>query len=248
MKIAIVSDIHGNLAALDAVRRDIARRGVDSVVNLGDSVSGPLLPRETAQFLMAEGWRSIAGNHERQLLTQGPGRWGASDAYAHAQLGTAELAWLAAQAPTHRLSDEVLLCHGTPVNDAHYFLESIDGEAMRAASAAEIDARRGGEGAPVILCGHTHVARSVRTSSGQLLVNPGSVGLPAYDDSHGGYHRIETGSPDARYAIVEETASGWSACLLTVPYDHRSMAALARANHRLEWEYALMTGYMPRGE
>ena len=48
MRIAVVSDIHGNLPALQAVVADIARRGVDSVVNLGDSLSGPLLPRETA--------------------------------------------------------------------------------------------------------------------------------------------------------------------------------------------------------
>jgi predicted phosphodiesterase len=68
MSIAVVSDIHGNLAAIEAVAADIRRRGVDTVVNLGDSLSGPLLPRETAQFLMGQGWTHIAGNHERQLL------------------------------------------------------------------------------------------------------------------------------------------------------------------------------------
>ena len=84
MRIVLVSDIHGNLAALEAVVGDIGRRGVDQTVNLGDSVSGPLLPLETARFLMAAGWATIAGNHERQLLTQGPGPRGASDAYAFA--------------------------------------------------------------------------------------------------------------------------------------------------------------------
>jgi len=52
MRIAVVSDIHGNLPALEAVVCDFTRRGVDAVVNLGDNVSGPLLPLETAQFLM----------------------------------------------------------------------------------------------------------------------------------------------------------------------------------------------------
>jgi predicted phosphodiesterase len=69
MRIAVVSDIHGNLPALEAVVADIARRGVDAVVNLGDSLSGPLLPLETAQFLMAQSWTHLAGNHERQVLT-----------------------------------------------------------------------------------------------------------------------------------------------------------------------------------
>ena len=52
MRIALVSDIHGNLAALEAVAADICRRGADQVVNLGDNLSGPLLPCETAQWLI----------------------------------------------------------------------------------------------------------------------------------------------------------------------------------------------------
>ena len=60
MKLAFVSDIHGNLPAIEAVKKDILRRGVDQVVNLGDSLSGPLLPLETAQFLIAEGWYCLA--------------------------------------------------------------------------------------------------------------------------------------------------------------------------------------------
>lgn len=77
MRVAILADIHGNLPALEAVVRDLSRHGIDAVVNLGDSVSGPLLPLETAQYLMAQDWLNLAGNHERQLLTQGAGQWGA---------------------------------------------------------------------------------------------------------------------------------------------------------------------------
>ncbi len=57
-------------------------------------------------------------------------------------------------------------------------------------------------------------------------------------------HVNQTGSPDARYAIAEELNSGWIVSLLSVPYDHRSMARLARVRGRLEWEHALLTGYM----
>ncbi|RYF56832.1 MAG: metallophosphatase family protein, partial [Comamonadaceae bacterium] len=109
MRIALVSDIHGNLTALEAVAADIRRRGADQVVNLGDNLSGPLLPRETAQWLMASGWLSLAGNHERQVLELRPGRGGPSDQYAHAQLTEPEFAWLRTLKPWHRLSDDVYL-------------------------------------------------------------------------------------------------------------------------------------------
>ncbi len=251
MRIAVVSDIHGNLPALEAVVKDMQRRGVDAVVNLGDSVSGPLLPLETAQFLIShkDDWVHLAGNHERQLLTLGPGRRGASDEFAHSRLGAAELEWLASLSPSARYSPEVLLCHGTPGSDCEYFLETVEPTHVRAATQAEISARLGtGVDAELVLCGHTHVSRAVRAETGQLIVNPGSVGLQAYDDLHPYPHVIENGSPDARYAIVErqEGRGGeWSVALLAVPYAHcAEMAALARSRQREEWAAALVSGYI----
>lgn len=65
MRIAVVSDIHGNLDALEAVMADLRGRAIDRVVNLGDSLAGPLLPKETAQFFMArQDWIHLAGNHD----------------------------------------------------------------------------------------------------------------------------------------------------------------------------------------
>ncbi|WP_342663747.1 metallophosphoesterase family protein [Ottowia thiooxydans] len=169
MRIAIVSDIHGNLPALEAVVKDIGRRGVDFVVNLGDSLSGPLMPLETAQFLMGQDWVHLAGNHERQLLTLASGQRGASDEYAHSRLGAKEFEWLASLRPCLRFSPEVVLCHGTPTSDFEYFLETVEPERFRAATMPEIDARLGEVNAELIACGHTHVPRVVRASSGQLI-------------------------------------------------------------------------------
>lgn len=246
MRIAVLSDIHGNLLALEAVVRSLRAKGVDGVVNLGDSLSGPLLPLETARFLMAEGWPAIAGNHERQLLTHGPGQWGASDAYTHAQLGAAELAWLAAQPPSRAVEAELFLCHGTPASDLDPMLETFEPTWCRPASAREVEARMGDSGAPVVLCGHTHLPRAVRTRSGQLVVNPGSVGLPAwaYEGDGGTSINVETGSPDARYALLERRDGRWIAALVAVPYDHEAMADLAAARNRPDWENALRTGYL----
>jgi len=241
MRIAVVSDIHGNLPALEAVLRDLRDRAVDAVVNLGDSLSGPLMALETAQFLMAQAWPTLAGNHERQMLRPGP--WSPSDGCALAQLGDLERAWMAALPATARFQD-LFLCHGTPVSDLEDFLETVEPGGVRPATGPEIAARLGPEAAPVVLCGHTHVPRAVRTASGQLIVNPGSVGVPALEGQHPYPHIVETGSPDARYAILEQRHGAWVPALLAVPYEHRAMADLAAARDRPDWAQALRTGYM----
>jgi predicted phosphodiesterase len=244
MRIALVSDIHGNLPALQAVVRDIDRRDVDAVINLGDSLSGPLLPLQTAQFLMAQDWEHLAGNHERQVLTLGPGRWGPEDAFTHAELGAGELAWLASLVPARHYSHELYLCHATPASDLDYLLDTVEPGVVRVATRAELDARLAGIDAQVVACGHTHHPRALRRSSGQLVVNPGSVGLQAYAWDRPHPHRIENGSPDARYAIVEREHGRWQAELVAVPYDHESMALLAQARGQADWVHALRTGYM----
>ena len=244
MRIALITDIHGNLAALEAVTADIRRRGVDTVVNLGDSLSGPLLPRETAQFLMAEGWLSLAGNHERQLLVDDPARRGASDEFARVRLTATELAWVASLKPRAQLALDVMLCHGTPSSDHTYFLETLsDNGVVRAATSDEVESRLGAETSSLIACGYTHIARVVSTKNGQRIVNPGSVGLQAYTDIHPLPHDVENGSPDARYAIVEASRDGWHVSLLSVPYDHIAMADIARRNGSERWAQALLTGY-----
>jgi len=268
-RIAVVSDIHGNLPALEAVWAEIERAAPALVVNLGDIASGPLWPRETVQWLMAreaaepQRWRTIAGNHERQALAPDIARMGASDAYAARALGAPERAWLAALPATQRLADDVLLCHGTPANDLVYFMETVtpgfgvDGQrGLRAASATELTTRaaetpagdaRSGLAATLILCGHTHVPRAMAVPGGPLVVNPGSVGLQAYDDDHPFPHVVENGAPEARWALVERDRRGaWHVQLRATPYDWQAAAARAEANGRGDWADALATGFMGR--
>ncbi len=232
MKIAWVSDIHGNLTALEAVDADLTREGVDVVVNLGDALSGPLLALDTARWLMAHTtspapgqppWLHITGNHERQLL-----------------------------------GADVALCHGTPANDLTYLLDTPDGEATVMATDAELAERLGThvpDNITLLACGHTHLARHLtlaRPAGSLQLVNPGSVGLPAYDDDsphpRSSYHRVENGCPDARYALTERTpgTSGWKVSLHSVPYDFEPMARQADRRGRPDWAHALRTGRMPR--
>ena len=112
------------------------------------------------------------------------------------------------------------------------------------ATADQIADRLGDVNARVIACGHSHVPRGVRLPSGQLLVNPGSVGLQAYDDDFPEPYVMERGTPDAQYAIIEELASGWVSAQYAVPYDCSAMAKLARARNRPGWERALLRGYV----
>ena len=242
MRIAAISDIHGNLAALDAVLADIARRGVDTTVNLGDIVSGPLQPRETAARLMALALPTIRGNHERQLLAD-PARMGVSDAYARSQLLPEQLDWIAALHATLRLRDDVLLVHGTPTSDLVYFMDTVTPQGSRAATVDEVTQRAGDASAGLILCGHTHMPRSMALPDGRLIVNPGSVGLPAYDDEHPYAHVMENGTPHARYAIVEDDAQGrWHAQFYQLDYDWEAQARLALAHGRPDWVVPLRSG------
>ncbi|HLZ65964.1 MAG TPA: metallophosphoesterase family protein [Aliidongia sp.] len=243
MKIAAIADIHGNLPALDAVLADITARGVDLTVNLGDIASGPLFPRETVQRLMPLGLPTVRGNHERQVLTFDPDRMGASDRFAAARLTADEKEWLASLPETRRIGADILLVHGTPASDLAYFLETVDGAGVRPATADEIEARAGTAPARLILCGHTHVPRVARTGNGRLVVNPGSVGLQAYSDEEPVPHRIENGSPLARYAILD-LAGEIAVELISVTYDWEAAARTAEANGRPDWARALRTGRM----
>lgn len=248
MRIALISDVHGNLWALDAVLADIERQGVDEIWNLGDILSGPLLPAETADRLIALDLLTIRGNHERQLLACADRPGTPSDQYGYDHTTPRHRDWLRDLPATARPRPDILLCHGTPDDDLAPLAETqVPGRGLRLATAAECRVRIPDTSVRLVVCGHTHLPRVVRVDDTLTVVNPGSVGVQAYDEQIDGqtYYR-DNGTPLASYAIVEERASTFHVALLRVPYDHTSAAAQAAANARPDWEHALRTGYALR--
>lgn len=235
MRFAVISDVHGNAMALDAVLADIAGQGVDAILCLGDHVSGPIDPAGSADRLMALDGPVIRGNHDRWLAEgHREGReLDTVDRFALSQMTDAHRAWLAEMPATAVFNGEVFLCHGTPASDNAPWLDGwYHDRKTTLPSEASVMAAAEGLDYPVMLCGHTHAARSVRLRDGRMIVNPGAVGL-----------QLVHGSPDARYAVIERRDGKWRTSLRVVEYDHHKAAQLAADNGFLPWKQALATGW-----
>lgn len=238
--IAIIADVHGNARALEAVLADIARLGSKTIVNLGDNANGPLEPARCVQLLRASGAVHVRGNGDRMTGEGGPHVRG-SAAFARERLDQDALRWLH-ELPTFVERDDWAAFHATPQSDEDYFLETIAGRVTTLASPADISAKLGPLNASLVLCGHTHLQRLVRLPDGRTIVNPGSVGLPAYEDETPTPHVIESGSPHARYATARRTAGEWHVVFHAVAYDWNAAAATARAASWPGWAAQLETG------
>jgi len=243
LRFAVFSDVHGNLRALEAVLAHVRALGdLEQLVVAGDLLSGPLQPSETANALMALDARIIRGNHERQLLACAEAPGTASDQFAFEHTTEPQRTWLASLPATIELSPEVLVCHGTPATDLVYLCETVEGGPLQLASDLVITERLAGDRHALILSGHSHLPRTVRLSTGQLVVNAGSAGLQAYTGEHPGPHHVENGSPHARFVVCERTPRGWQVEHHQVVYDWESASTTAAGNGRPDWALWLRTG------
>jgi putative phosphoesterase len=178
-RLALISDIHGNGVALDAVLADVAVQEVDEIVCLGDAAAGGPQPRQVLRRLRELGCRAVRGNADRWLLDGLPAgrsevtrRLAKTVAWARAQLGHDDLAYVAALPASVRCSVgalELLSVHGSPRSDLEPLLATTSDTAL--------DELFAYAGARVLAAGHTHL-QLLRRHGDSLLVNPGSVGLP----------------------------------------------------------------------
>lgn len=237
MRLAVLSDIHGNLRALEAVHAQIKDNSPDIIVNLGDCLSGPLWPEESAQYLIAENWPTVRGNHDRVLVEHPVSGLEDVDAFTHERLSQASLSWLAALPLTLSPVSELLLCHGSPSDDDVFLLEEDGGDHFFPSNERQIRLKLGSVDAGLTLCGHTHTPRVVHLPGRQTILNPGSVGVQAFPGL------TVTGSPHARYAIATRRNGEWSFCHHAVNYDWTEASARATAAGFDSWAHGLLTGY-----
>lgn len=241
--IAVVSDIHGNLLALEAVLADIERRGISRIANLGDSLYGPLEPGRTADLLINLGFPTVRGNEDRiLLLSPNDDSDSPSLAFTARSLTSDHVIWLASLPITAEAFGQCYMFHGSPDRDDRYFLSEVTKSGIRLRSIDDLMDDLDGIPQSIILCGHDHTPRICHLPDGRLIINPGSVGLQAYVDNSPLPHTIETGSPRARYAIVERIDDHWQAEIVPVEYDWNRAADMAVAHDRPDWAVWLRTG------
>ncbi len=250
MRIAAFSGVHGNFWALKAVFRDIRDRGVHRVVNLGDSLLGPLAPRETAALLQDSPVLSIRGHQDRLLFEKrGAATADLMVAFVRCLLDGPTIRWLMFLRPTRMDRSGILLCHGCS--------ESVDPPCFRGISSPDVipgpdadahasrpaqfrtasSAARG-----LILCGRRKAFGKVVLSNGTMIVSPGILGLPASIGSRPFPHVRSSGSPHARYALIESGGDGYQIQPVEVIYPWDKAAASALANGRPDWAIWLRTG------
>src|ERR1700751_866558 len=191
--VAALYDIHGNLAALDAVLAEVPDDA--TIVVGGDICAGGEQPSETLARLRGLGdtVRWLRGNSDRELY---PGEEGLAPQEiveaARAGLSEEEIAFLYGLPPTQRI-DGVLYCHASPRNDVDIFTERTPEEHIAFLFA--------GLDVPTVVCGHTHTQYE-RTIAGVRVVNAGSVGMP-YEEEPGAYWLLDLEHRRTPYAGAE---------------------------------------------
>ena len=192
---------------------------------------------------MARGFPTVRGNHDRWVATFALADLSPSDRYTYDSLNEAQRQWLRELPATVKLHSDILAVHGRPGDDNSYLLEDIEQGRLVRASADTVAQRLGRTAAALVLCGHSHQQHMMQLPDGPVVLNPGSVGLPAYRDPTGVAHVSEVGSPPARYALIEDDGDAMTIELVALDYDYASAVKRAAANRNPGWAHALATGF-----
>ena len=226
MRIAVISDIHANLPALEAVLADVERESPDELWCLGDVVGYGPQPNECVDLARERTSLSLCGNHDLAVLgaidvSDFTGDAGAAARWTTSVLGETQAEWLRGLSPSAE-RDGFELYHGSP-RDAVW--DYVLSEQVALISILETTA-------PIVLVGHSHVALGlgwdgVELSGGlapegtelnltkdRWLLNPGSVGQP------------RDGDPRAAWCLIDDVAG--RAAFRRVPYPIKETQAAIR--------------------
>ena len=214
MRLAVISDIHGNLEALKKVLADIEKRGVDTICCAGDIVGYGPFPNEVIQLLRERKIPSVMGNYddtignsrlicgcdykdeEAALIGAFSVQWTSENVTAENKLYLKQLPF-GIDMGTENAG--IRIVHGSPRKLNEYLYESLaDKEVNSILMECTAD---------ILVCGHTHIPFT-RLVGGKLLVNAGSVGKPKHGDPRASYTVIEVnGNSRAEIIFVEYDAA-----------------------------------------
>ena len=211
MRIAVVSDIHGNLMALDAVMTDLERQAPDEVWCGGDLGWGGPWASECIQRVRDAGWTTIKGNTDiwitgdPQTIVEPAEREELKRvAIAHA-ISKEDANWLVNLPLGHSAAGSILMVHGTPQSA---FVAPLPNAPE--AEFAPYESKAG-----LVIFGHVHHAFTRRLTDGTIVCNPGSVGIPADDKT-------------ASYLLIDQNGPGWTLRHRRVEFDRRAGIAQAK--------------------
>jgi len=220
MKVAVLSDLHGNVQALEAVMSDVVAQNCEHVFCLGDlALAGPQ-PKEVVEYVMGQdSWTTIQGNTDKMIAQYGPDVAAFLDEQ-YPVMANAIADDVAILSDTHRafLNDlppmlqfevegcSVLLVHGSPRANNEDILPGMPLD--------KIEEIISGTSENLILCGHTHIPCGYQTRTKQTVVNVGSVGRPM------------TPAPKACYAIVNFNNSSFEVNHRFVEYNNIKAAKI----------------------
>lgn len=211
MRIAVLSDLHGNLTGLDACLADLnAQGGADAIVVAGDlCLDGPK-PKKVLQRLEEVGAQAVRGNTERYLSAPADEAFATGEhallEWTRRDLGEKWLTWMAELPFAMRIGEDdnqLLIVHANPTNDHEHLWPDADD--------ATLERLIGDEKATTIAFGHLHLPY-VRIWRGKMLVNVASGGLPKDGDAR------------ASYAIFTERTGGWEVKHRRVEFDVKKVA------------------------
>ena len=228
MRIALISDIHGNKIALQAVLDNVAKEGVDRLFFLGDVATLGPDPVGAIELLHDQNCLCILGNHDEFMFDSN-----LAETYTEADEILTAIDWCRDQLSADHLdflrsfkpllpvelneNQELLLFHGSPRSHMEVILATT--------GADDLDEIFSGYDAQILIGGHTHL-QMIRQHRGKLIVNPGSVGSPFVEFVQGTPKLL----PDAEYAIVESTNEGITVSLKRVSLDRRALIRAAEAS------------------
>lgn len=213
--LAILSDIHGNLPALEAVLSDLENYEVHHVIVPGDVISFGPFSRQVAELVIERGWSVIRGNNEFFLIdyktARAPAEWNDPVQFAPTvwllrqfdrKLKTIIGSWPDTLNLYFQDAPPILVCHGTPESPWDTLYATMTDQ--------EIEKTLGDVKANYVICGHTHLPMD-RQSGKWRIFNPGSVGVPL------------DGIFSASYMILEGNEQGWKPTFRRVPFNYEAV-------------------------